>query len=251
MKSHSSQSGNIFFYILLGIVLFAALGYAASRSYISTDGVSDEKAKLIATELIAQGNTIKGAVTRMRLRGVQRNELSVANAVMTSAMYNNSNCTSTACRIFDPAGGNVSFPLPISGATNTPDVYWGFYTNLNIENIDTTTSEGYRSQIFMMIADVNKKVCRQINNLLHGVDLNADLTGTAVYPGVAPWDGVLYTSPYSLPESTFSPLLNTKDAFCMPFTNSWTWWTTINAKTTVSIPAGTHYYYIVTLSPSR
>lgn len=252
MPSPSSQHGGIFTYILIGIVLFAALGYAISQNNIKTDFVSDEKARLIATELIAQGNAVKDTVSKMRLRGIKRTELSVVNTIMTSATYNNSNCTSATCKIFDPAGGNISFPMPIAGATNTPDTYWGFYNNLSIQDLDTVTSEGYRSRIFMMLADVNQKVCRQINNLLHGVDLNTDLAGSVNAPGGAPWDGTLYTGPYAMGRTQFLPLTSSKDDACMPYTTNWFFWKDITATSNgLSLPAGKHYYYIVTLSPSR
>lgn len=67
---HHSQRGSAILMILIGIVLFAALGYAFMRNTTgSTAMMTNEAAKAAATELASCANAVQMATKRLQLRG--------------------------------------------------------------------------------------------------------------------------------------------------------------------------------------
>ena len=53
-QNRKTEAGNVFLFILLGIVLFATLSYIMSRGFrtTGTDQISDRRAELAATEIM-------------------------------------------------------------------------------------------------------------------------------------------------------------------------------------------------------
>ncbi|MEM6781224.1 MAG: hypothetical protein AAF569_05125, partial [Pseudomonadota bacterium] len=73
-----SENGSAIFYILIAIVLLAALTYSFTQSTrTSGDNLTDQQASLIASEIIEYGNTITNAVQKLKLRGCADDEISV------------------------------------------------------------------------------------------------------------------------------------------------------------------------------
>src|SRR5688500_16139778 len=121
MREH--ESGNVFFYIFICIALLAALSYAVaqgSRSSVTT--LTDDRRQLVATEIIGYGDIVSKAVTQLRLRGTQVDQLSFANTVLPSADYGDYDCidppdtcpagTGPQHEVFNPAGGAVVYSDP-------------------------------------------------------------------------------------------------------------------------------------------
>ena len=73
---NSSESGNVLFYILIAVALLAALSYTVAQSTRGNVGqLSAERARLYATEIIENANVMSSAVSQLRLRGVDLDEL--------------------------------------------------------------------------------------------------------------------------------------------------------------------------------
>lgn len=105
--------GNILFLILLAVVLFAALAYAVTSSMRGGGkSASDENAEAKVSETMNYFTQLDGAVQRMLVTGGIRDyELSfyyLTGWNFVGGAYDNTNCTSSACRVFDPAGGGVA-----------------------------------------------------------------------------------------------------------------------------------------------
>jgi hypothetical protein len=64
-----SQRGSGLLMILMIVVLFAALSYAISRQATGTKGLSEERYKLVASEVIDAGTRFADTVSRLRLKG--------------------------------------------------------------------------------------------------------------------------------------------------------------------------------------
>lgn len=103
--------GNILFLILLAVVLFAALSYAITQSIRGggKDGGS-ESAEARASALLNHLTNMDTAIARMRLSGVRDEQINFFyggnhNALVSN--QDNSNCTESRCRVFDPNGGGV------------------------------------------------------------------------------------------------------------------------------------------------
>lgn len=106
------ERGNILFLILLAVVLFAALSYAVTQSMRGGgNDASKESAEAKAAELMNYFTAMDTAVQRMMMVGNVRDyELNFYynqdnNFIIGS--NDNTNCTASRCRVFDPNGGNV------------------------------------------------------------------------------------------------------------------------------------------------
>lgn len=186
MSSPSSQHGGIFTYILIGIVLFAALGYAVSRSHVKTEFVSDEKARLLGAEIITRGNQIKEAVSKIRLKGYPENQISFL-ATGQSVNYTNPNCTTNECLVFNTSGGGLGYDYILVNALSSPDLVttndnqWVFSASNRVANTGTNND----SQLIAYAANLSLNVCKNINVLLGIHDLNTAIpTQTAKGAGV-------------------------------------------------------------------
>lgn len=116
-----AQSGNILFYILIAIALLAALSLAVAQSNRGSLGqVNQERARILADELLDYGNAVSNAVAQLRLRGCKDIEISFERPGPTQV---NSNApTDKTCHVFEKVGGGIlyrSFTFP-SGLVRYP-----------------------------------------------------------------------------------------------------------------------------------
>lgn len=152
----SNQRGSVFFYILLGVALFAALSYAVATSLRGNSGVSSERNKLAASEIIATGNLFAEAVTRIRLRGYRKEAISFENDIYP--VYGNGMCPDDRCKVFHSDGGGLSWENPPPNITEIP---WVFSGTIAVQ--DVGSSDGDLAAFLSMIpADV----CKEINVML-------------------------------------------------------------------------------------
>lgn len=195
------QNGGVFFYILLAIILLAGLTYVVSQNNRgNTDFITDEQARVAATEIIEYGNTVANAVQKLRLRGCKDTEISFENNVASG--YTNPNSPSDkSCHVFDITGGNINY-LPIQPSWLYGSTSFDFYGETVfavscVENIGThpisdscnTPSVAllYGDLIFT-IPWIKEKICKNINTTLFGSaaifeDLNAYIHNTANFTG--------------------------------------------------------------------
>ncbi|PZP56441.1 MAG: hypothetical protein DI586_03670 [Micavibrio aeruginosavorus] len=153
------QSGNVLFYILLCIALFAALGYAFSRGGTGgAQAISDEKASLLADELIAQSSAIRDSVSKLRLKGIGDTNISFENSSVTG--YTNAGCTQDDCKVFAPNGGGMTWASPPPGANNGTS--WCYYGGAKITYVGTNNNLT-GAELLMVLPEVNEKVCEKIN----------------------------------------------------------------------------------------
>lgn len=195
MASRSTQSGNIFFYIFLGIVLFAALGYAVSQNTLNPKSLSKEKTNLMANEIIDYSNKVADAISTLRLRGCKTTEISFENSTVTG--YTNASAPSDKrCHVFDPAGGGIN---------------WRNFTELLATNTSFAASDGTQqvgwvgtgnlTDIFMRVPFNTTKgdaygICDVINARL-GLDAD-NKTTTTWEPSVdGYWAGTKFTGTFN------------------------------------------------------
>lgn len=179
------------FYILIAVALLAALSYAvAMGSRASVQNLTEDRQRLLASEIIEYADTVKRAVQQLRLRGVAFNALEFDDPALTG--YANANCTTGDCMIFDPAGGAIIFKSASADALTAPSS-WAFIANNEIELVGTTTGDAAGADLLMVQPNVIRDVCVMINDLLDvtnpsgdpPVDTNFDttvpFTGAAAY----------------------------------------------------------------------
>lgn len=162
----SSQSGNVIFIILIAVALLAALAFAVSQGGRgSVAKLSEDQARLAATEIVEYGNIIASAVAQTRLRGYSDTQISFENGVVGG--YTNANCGDEICQIFHPSGGGVSYMAPQAewlDGVNTAAVRYGeLYFHAAAHAVHMGTSD---DDLILFIPYLNQQVCIAINTLL-------------------------------------------------------------------------------------
>ena len=162
----SPESGNILFYILVGVMLLAALSFAVTQGgRDNTQSLNQDKQRLIATEIIDYADTIKKAVDAVRLRGAPLMSLSFADAGL-SAAYGTPG-TDPPDEIFNTSGGAVVYkdvtPDALEGLTSQSYV---FTAKNEIKDVGSTCAADACTELAVMLPALKKDVCIAINTIL-------------------------------------------------------------------------------------
>ena len=108
MKNKSNQSGNVLFLILIAVALFAALSYVVTSSSRSgSKGISNEKADLIAGQILNDINSIRFGYQRLLAQcGFSRVDLDedTSNSLRRNPL-SPSVSGDFSCALFHPNGG--------------------------------------------------------------------------------------------------------------------------------------------------
>lgn len=184
ISSRNTERGNVLFYILVAVVLLAALTYAVAQSGRgNVQKLSDEKARLLASELIEYANTVANAVGQLRLRGVDLDELCFDHPNWGASDYNHAGCSDNFNKIYHPDGGGLTWTQANADAmdsTASPDNLWHFYSDNEIQDVGTTAGDSSSTELIIMVDELQQNVCQQINGLLGVTDADtAPPTDTA------------------------------------------------------------------------
>lgn len=167
----SGESGNIMVYILLGVSLLAALSFAVAQgSRSNIQAVTDERARLVATDLINYADTMEKAVTQLRLRGTRPEALSFAHPDLSDGDYGtyttDSSDDTRYDEVFNPAGGSVIYRPPPSDATISGSEDYMFLSHNEIQGVGTSCGAASCADLLMAVANLREKVCVHINELI-------------------------------------------------------------------------------------
>ena len=168
-----SESGNVLWFILIGVVLLGLLTMVLSRSGSTVDQSGDiEQQRVKVSQILRTAKSIEAAVQEMRLRGVSENDMSFQNPT-TAVNYTNANCTTTDCRVFESGGAGLTYTDPPTGVNDGSE--WIFNATNNVADIETTSPE-----LLLILPNVRTSVCAQINRMLGstygGLETNVDFT---------------------------------------------------------------------------
>jgi hypothetical protein len=162
MSKHVNfERGNVLFYILIGVVLFAALGFAVSNMMRGEgDMATAETAKLGAQSILEYTQKAKITVQDMKLNGVETANLSFLKA--GDAGYTTAPHTA---KVFHPSGGGLPVPdflRVLVGETLSPVM--GVYMVRNVvEDVGSTADE-----VIVSVRSVKKAVCAELNRQISG-----------------------------------------------------------------------------------
>ena len=208
------QRGNILFLILLAVVLFAALSYAVTQGMRGGgNDASNEKGQAQTAELLNYFAQMDAAVQRMMVTGdVKDYELNFyyqSNNNYVSGTYDNTNCTESRCRVFDPAGGGVSGRS--AGPYSRPGNALAKIVLLSVPGVGTSAPD-----IVLGMHQANTALCLEINKRfgVNGFILNAspaEGSSTIMYQ-FAPPVGAFPTSTASMTNIPVEAALN--GTFC-------------------------------------
>jgi len=171
----NNRSGNILLYVLIAILLFAALSFALMRmgggDNSAGGSLTNDKANLRAGEIIDYGTAAHSTVEQMRtLMNVLPTEFSFmkpGDPAYTTPPH--------TAKVFHPAGGglNIFTDAPELYANGTSGRGWVAQQGTNVGWSETSASD-----ILFTFVDVNKKICSAINNRLFKDSSIPDMTIT-------------------------------------------------------------------------
>ncbi len=240
-QRNSAESGNAFFIVMVGVVLFAALMFTFSRGVRQGgDNLSEKNVEMAATELIDTAQKYERAVSRLRLKGCSENQISfdLHNGTLKTAddtAQNYVNAASPAdfsCHVFHPNGGNLTpYLLPESYVVDNGPVCavctharsLHFSAATVIGNGVDSGAEG--SDLVLWMGRVTRDVCIEINNRL-------GIANPGGAPPVDPWNCTPSDPPFtgSFANCDADPIgddaaaLAGQQSFCVDFDSSgWTY----------------------------
>lgn len=169
MSKTNSQSGNAIMMILIAAGLLGALSMViAQGNRGSTEGLSDDRQKLAATEIIDYAETVAKAVTQLRLRGTAIESIRFATPDLPTVDYGTFG-DSPRHEIFNPRGGGVVYIAPPEITLVDTDAQYHFLNRNEVEKIGTTCSDDRCVDVLMVLEDIKESTCKTINDLV-GVD---------------------------------------------------------------------------------
>ncbi len=170
LHKRQTERGNVLFYILIAVGLLAALSYAVSQSSRgSASQLSQEKARLFASEMIEYANVVGSAVGQLRLRGVADTALCFDHDSWGHDDYDHAGCNDTRNNIFMLDGGGVTWsnaPPEAMDSSASPDNLWHFYGDNEIEEAGLTCGAASCADLIMVADELDVNVCTQLNTLL-------------------------------------------------------------------------------------
>jgi hypothetical protein len=168
------ESGNVLFFILIAVVLFGALSFVVGNMMRggSAEQITEDRAKILASGIIDYGNAIRQAMQNIRIsNGCSAAELSFETPSLTD--YTNVG-TRDGCKIFSPAGGDLSYIAPSTDALASldpiPDLSgeWYFTGGVCAMGLgqSPTTCTPADKDIVAYLPYLNRTTCLAINDAL-------------------------------------------------------------------------------------
>lgn len=165
-KRRQKESGNVLFYILIAVALIAALSYAVSSSNRGGTGqINEERARLMASEIIEYASNVSSAVSQLKLRGCRETEISFVNASSTADYTNGNAPGDNTCDIFHISGGGLQFRDAPDGASSLAESII-FDGNMEVENIGLTAGDDTSSELLIVYRGLDQSICEAANDLL-------------------------------------------------------------------------------------
>ena len=177
-KNNTSSKGNVLFLILIAVALFAALSYAiTSSSRTGGNQISDDKAKIVAAQILQILNRTTTDLQRfMLIDGYRIEEIDLFSDGNTLT-GNADSCSTNDCNLFHPEGGNSPPPVLPKQAIELGNTACTTYTSTGkilpypmIVSVQDIGSE--LSDIILYYCGVEQKVCEHINALTKVKDIN-------------------------------------------------------------------------------
>lgn len=167
----NNQRGSVFFYILLGVVLFAALSFMLMSSMRSGgDSGSIEQAKLQAHAVVEYASKAKLTVQDMKLSGIDVAQLSFLK--LGDAGYSTAPHTK---KVFHPEGGGLPVPNFHEALNDRYEDDLNIEDNVYVQRIVVEDVGTGAEEVVVAVVPLKKSVCEQINRSLHGSTTIPDL----------------------------------------------------------------------------
>ena len=160
------ESGSAFFYILLAVILFAALSYIVSRGMrgTATNSMTDRKAEIAATDILDNAQTYGRAVDKLRRNRCSENSISFVNNIISG--YTHTPASANNCQIYDPSGGKISYKAPLDHWLDIAQSEQINYGEWFFTGTATVKDAGTQPALIMILPYVKRSLCLAINEAL-------------------------------------------------------------------------------------
>ncbi len=184
MKSRRADKGNAMLFVLIAIILFAALSFAFTRGGRDQGKVSKEDATIYAQQITSYAEKINNAVQNAMLQNnFLASQLSFENTTV-GGYANAGSPVSHKCDVFDAAGGGMTYAAPPAGALDAAAAaasafpvggmvgQYLFAGNVCADNIGTgaraacATDTLANEDLVLIVPFVNQETCIAINRVL-------------------------------------------------------------------------------------
>lgn len=163
-KNHK-DAGNALVYVLIAIALFASLTFFLGRQTDSNEAhnLTDERARLFASQLISYAATVRSAIEQMEFSGVQLGDLDYS----TPGTVGFTGGVENYKKVYHPEGGGmIPKALPdnvISESTTDPPANWYLGSFNNVEWTNSTAQD-----IMLSAFQISRAACEQLNDIIVG-----------------------------------------------------------------------------------
>lgn len=158
------ERGNALVYVLIAIALFAALSFTLGRQTDTNEAssLSDEKAELVAAQLISYAAQTKSAVDQMLFTGTDIDDLDFV--LPTDAAFNTAPHID---KVHHPEGGGLNpGRLPADAVDqNSTDPVAGWYMG-RFNHVEWTASAS--QEVILVAYQISQQVCENINLKING-----------------------------------------------------------------------------------
>ncbi|MCB1783739.1 MAG: hypothetical protein KDI13_07050 [Alphaproteobacteria bacterium] len=164
----SHQRGSVLFYILIAIVLFAALSYAvANMMRGNPEMLGSEKARVYADDIIAYAAAVRTAVQDLKIsNGCAESDISFSNNFVSG--YAHSPVVSNTCKVFELDGGGIGWYAALTDVNGALD--WVFTGANKVPDVGIDANP----DLVMILPEVKKNLCLAINAKLGIPDVSGD-----------------------------------------------------------------------------
>ncbi|MBL4588911.1 MAG: hypothetical protein JKY11_02380 [Alphaproteobacteria bacterium] len=195
----NTQSGNIIFFVLLAVVLMAALSFTIMRGDGGSHSIDREKLIIYSTEVEQYGAELSQAIQIILESGKSESEVTFAHAD-APAEYGDAGALPTDTQIFSISGGQAEYRLPKSDISTASN--WEFYSQSNMPQVGSENAD-----LIAVLPNVTKDFCDVFNRRI-GLDITTTYPDdpATCFKGFAAdrYNGTYNATPNTLDTSTFS-----------------------------------------------
>jgi hypothetical protein len=151
----NNQSGNVIFFILLGILLLGLLTAALRSSGIEGSKIDGETMSIAVSQMKDQANAIERGVAFIIQNGASESDIRFAHAD-APAGYGNDPTVGARFQLFSREGGGVEYlPAPTGINDGSP---WEFFGNTHLPQVGTAAPE-----LITVLPNLSPEACSLIN----------------------------------------------------------------------------------------
>ncbi len=151
----TGESGNAIWFVLIAVVLMAALTMTITRSSDTTEQSGNtEQLRVQASTILRYAQSIEHAIDQMTMRGISESDLCFDATGWGHSDYDYADCGTDENKLFDPAGAGLSYKV-LNGVTAME-----FSGSHAIQDVETTAND------LIFQAEVSRTLCMELNDLL-------------------------------------------------------------------------------------